>query len=183
VTGVEDGEAGVRRAHDRRQHEQCVAEGADRFAGFVQIPRVVGIHENIAATLHLCINAGVGLDLERSGSGAADDRTVEALLTQLLDGAARGVHGVTNQCLPFRHGALVLRAALISLQAAKHQVLRRGDPLREFDRGGTGRNATARGADIDFDQYRHASSRVGRGTFNPRHLLRIVDTNSDLRDQ
>ena len=87
-----------------------MAEGADRFAGIVQVPRVVGVHENIAATLHLRVNAGGGLDLERAGAGAADDRAVEALLAQLLHGAARRVHGGTNQCLALGNGTLVLRA-------------------------------------------------------------------------
>ena len=57
---------------------------------------------------------------------------------ELLHGAARRVDGAADQRATFGHRAPVLRAAVIRLQSAKNQMLRRGDPLRQVHRGRTG---------------------------------------------
>ena len=57
-----------------------------------------------------------------AGSGAAHDRAIETLLTQLLHGPAGSIHRTADQGLPFGHRAFVLRTALIGLQASENQM-------------------------------------------------------------
>ena len=64
-------------------------ERADRRARLVEVARVVGIHEHVAAGLDLVVDAGRRFDLEGAGAGAADDRAVQSLLAQLLHRATR----------------------------------------------------------------------------------------------
>ena len=73
-------------------------------------------------------------DLERSGSGAADDRALQSLLTQLLHRAAGCVDRAADQCPPFRRCALVLGAAVIGLQSTEDQMPRCCDAGRQRNR-------------------------------------------------
>ena len=112
-----------RRAHHRGQDKKRVPKIRDRLAAGVQVTRVVGIHEGVAAGLDFGIDAGRRLDLERAGTAAADDRTIQPLLAQLLDRAARALDRMADQLLPLLDPTPVLRAALVGLQAAEPQML------------------------------------------------------------
>ncbi len=120
--GIHHRDPRPRRAHHGAEHEQGVPERFDRCTRSAKIAGVVGVHEYVAARLHLGIHAGTRLERERARSAAADDGAIEPDLTQLLDGAAGRLDRGADQLLPLLRGAPVLCASLVGLQSAEGEV-------------------------------------------------------------
>ena len=81
--------------------------------------------------MDLVVEPGGGFELERAGAGAADDVAAEALLAELLDGAADAVGGRADGGAALLGGAEMLGSAVIGLQPGEAEVLRGGDLLGE----------------------------------------------------
>ena len=88
MPSIQHGNARPRSAHHRGKHEQRMRKAAHRRPVRIEIARVISVHEAVATGLQLREHARPGLELERPGAGATNDRTGKTNLTKLLHGPA-----------------------------------------------------------------------------------------------
>ena len=141
----------VLHADDLRFDEKGLLEGGLGVVAFVA--GVVGVHEQEAAGLQLVPQAAGRFEAEGAGAAAGDDGGRQIGLGQRV---ARGGHAqgsLADRVAALGHGAQVLRAAVVSVQARVAQAGAALQALDQGDGGRAGRNAAAALADVDFNEH------------------------------
>jgi len=127
-------------------------EGAEWLAIFLEVGRIVAVHEAIAAGLELGIDARRGFQLERPGSGAGDNPAGNARPAQSFDRSFATGDGLADGLTPLdrtaqvrrdrpgvrrKRGGASLRYALQAPPLPLPQARRSGESRRRFPRGRT----------------------------------------------
>ena len=139
--------------------------------------RVVDVHENVRARLDLVPGARFHFQHVGAAAGAGDDRARNAGLLEQSLHLEDVLRGPLDRCMALFHGAHVLRAAVIGLQAGKAEIFRSVDGASELQCGRTGRDAAAAHADFELD----VDIELRPARLERREVVRMIDADPDMR--
>lgn len=156
-------------------------EGAEWLTIFLEVGRIVAVHEAIAAGLELGIDARRGFQLKRPRPGAGDDPAGNARPAQSFDGSFASGNSLADGLAPLDCTAQVLRCAVIGLESREGEVARACDKPRKPDGLLSRRHAAAARADVDFHEDGHPDAGSPSSSFQQRNVLRAVNAKGNLR--
>mmetsp|Transcript_137929 Transcript_137929/g.384658 ORF Transcript_137929/g.384658 Transcript_137929/m.384658 type:complete len:309 (+) Transcript_137929:186-1112(+) len=158
-------------ADDRGGHEEALPPARDRRSPGVQVSRVVGVAEHVAAGLHFRVDPAGHVELARPRAPAGDDFTAKAGLGERTRGGSSKVGGTGCGRGPLAVVPHVLREALVGLDASEVQALELRKPLGEHDRVGGRADAAPVLAHVHVDEHAEPYALPTRGC--RQHLSRL----------